>query len=353
MSYTPDVSMFPYFKNTLKIENEFYKNGFIELCEEYEGDGEWSFAEVKYWIDNLNEENEALKIKNDKQTSTDKMTFSISFTEEQSWYEENYEVENANEIKTEDLEECEYKNMRSTFDLFEELKELKTEYNRIEPLYDSCKKYIDIFQSRCGYIHNKFVCSNRIVDDEYIEERLKMNDNIDLEMASLFKQIKKLKEQNKELELLEYERDEENKKLKEQNKELELLQKDISRQLEYKECLNYTDWKDEWMEENLDINDVGNASIKISNYQDDMEENMVEYFNENKDDMMENLKNEWLKVFMEDSICEDDIVENCDDVGVLYDNIKEYFIHSLDVDEDDISNWENDVDSDGESDEED
>ena len=275
MSYTPDVSMFPYFKNTLKIENEFYKNGFIELCEEYEGDGEWSFAEVKYWIDNLNEENEALKIKNDKQTSTDKMTFSISFTEEQSWYEENYEVENANEIKTEDLDECEYKNMRSTFDLFQKLK---------------------------------------------IE-----NDKLKIE----------------------------NEELKEQNKELELLQKDISRQLEYKECLNYTDWKDEWMEENLDINDVGNPSIKISNYQDDMEEDMVEYFNENKDDMMEDLKNEWLKVFMEDSICEDDIVENCDDVGVLYDNIKEYFIHSLDVDEDDISNWENDVDSDGESDEED
>tara|TARA_R110000824_G_scaffold22702_2_gene82706 strand:- start:1462 stop:2265 length:804 start_codon:yes stop_codon:yes gene_type:complete len=267
--------MFPYFKNTLKIENEFYKNGFIELCEEYEGDGEWSFAEVKYWIDNLNEENEALKIKNDKQTSTDKMTFSISFTEEQSWYEENYEVENANEIKTEDLDYCEYKNMRSTFDLFEKLK---------------------------------------------IE-----NDKLKIE----------------------------NEELKEQNKELELLQKDISRQLEYKECLNYTDWKDEWMEENLDINDVGNPSIKISNYQDDMEEDMVEYFNENKDDMMEDLKNEWLKVFMEDSICEDDIVENCDDVGVLYDNIKEYFIHSLDVDEDDISNWENDVDSDGESDEED
>jgi hypothetical protein len=187
------------------------------------------------------------------------MSFNISFTEEQSWYEENYEVENANEIKTEDLEECEYKNMRSTFDLFEKLK---------------------------------------------IE-----ND--------------KLKTENEEL--------------KEQNKE----------------CLNLTDWKDEWMEENLDINDVGNASVKISNYQDSMEEDMVEYFNENKDDMMEDLKNEWLKVFMEDSICEDDFVENCDDVGVLYDNIKEYFIHSLDVDEDDISNWENDVDSDGESDEED
>tara|TARA_R110001606_G_scaffold245257_1_gene393252 strand:+ start:156 stop:1076 length:921 start_codon:yes stop_codon:yes gene_type:complete len=50
------------------------------------------------------------------------MAFSISFTDEQSWYEENYEVEDAGEIETEDLEECEYKNMRSTFDLFEKLK---------------------------------------------------------------------------------------------------------------------------------------------------------------------------------------------------------------------------------------
>ena len=50
------------------------------------------------------------------------MAFSISFVDEQSWYEENYEVEDAGEIETEDLEECEYKNMRSTFDLFEKLK---------------------------------------------------------------------------------------------------------------------------------------------------------------------------------------------------------------------------------------
>ena len=50
------------------------------------------------------------------------MAFSISFADEQSWYEENYEVEDAGEIETEDLEYCEYKSMRSTFDLFEKLK---------------------------------------------------------------------------------------------------------------------------------------------------------------------------------------------------------------------------------------
>jgi len=49
----------------LREENEFYKNGFIELCEEYEGDGEWSFEEVKCWINNLNEENEKLKNENE------------------------------------------------------------------------------------------------------------------------------------------------------------------------------------------------------------------------------------------------------------------------------------------------
>ena len=47
----------------LEEENEFYKNGFIELCEEYEGDGEWSFEEVKCWIDNLNEKNKELELK--------------------------------------------------------------------------------------------------------------------------------------------------------------------------------------------------------------------------------------------------------------------------------------------------
>lgn len=137
-------------------------------------------------------------------------------------------------------------------------------------------------------------------------------------------------------------------------KENELLVRDIKKQLEWKELLNCEDWKDEWLDENCVIDDVGNASVKIQNYQDDMEVDMVEYFNDNKDDMMEDLKNEWLKVFDEDSICEeDDFVENVDDVGTLYDNIREYFIHSLDVDETVMHNWENDCDNDSESDEED
>jgi len=45
----------------LEKQIEFYKNGFAELCEEYEGDGEWSFAEVKFWIDKQNEENKELE----------------------------------------------------------------------------------------------------------------------------------------------------------------------------------------------------------------------------------------------------------------------------------------------------
>jgi hypothetical protein len=48
----------------LKEQNKFYKDGFAELCEEYEGDGEWSFAEVKFWIDKQNEEIEELKKEN-------------------------------------------------------------------------------------------------------------------------------------------------------------------------------------------------------------------------------------------------------------------------------------------------
>ena len=46
-------------------ELEEYKNhqekNFQELCDKYEGDGEWSFAEVNYWIESLKEEIEEVK----------------------------------------------------------------------------------------------------------------------------------------------------------------------------------------------------------------------------------------------------------------------------------------------------
>ena len=51
----------------IQEEIKFYKYGFAELCEEYEGDGEWSFEEVKYWIDKQNEEIEELKKENKEQ----------------------------------------------------------------------------------------------------------------------------------------------------------------------------------------------------------------------------------------------------------------------------------------------
>lgn len=46
----------------LEEKNTFYVHGFKHLCEKYEGDGEWSFAEVEMWIDNLEEENKKLKM---------------------------------------------------------------------------------------------------------------------------------------------------------------------------------------------------------------------------------------------------------------------------------------------------
>ena len=55
----------------LRAEIKFYKDGFAELCEEYEGDGEWSFAEVKFWIDKQNEEIKKLKEENDELKATD------------------------------------------------------------------------------------------------------------------------------------------------------------------------------------------------------------------------------------------------------------------------------------------
>ncbi len=54
-------------KKQLQEEQErtsFYVHGFKELCEKYEGDGEWSFAEVELWIDNLEDEKEQKEAEN-------------------------------------------------------------------------------------------------------------------------------------------------------------------------------------------------------------------------------------------------------------------------------------------------
>ena len=50
----------------LKEENEQVKEYFKKLCEKYEGDGEWSWAEVEFWIDKQDEEIKEFKENNDK-----------------------------------------------------------------------------------------------------------------------------------------------------------------------------------------------------------------------------------------------------------------------------------------------
>jgi hypothetical protein len=77
-------------------------------------------------------------------------SFNISFEDEQSWYEENYEVEDAGEIETKDLEECQYKNMRRTFDSFEKLKEEN------EKLKEELEKAKDNFLTLSNAVDDKF-----------------------------------------------------------------------------------------------------------------------------------------------------------------------------------------------------
>ena len=97
------------------------------------------------------------------------MAFNINFSDEMTWYEENFEVENANEIETKDLEECEYKSMRETYDLFmimkkenEEVKEeMDTMYHIIMNDGDKCEisknqPLIKIVQFNIGLMLEKF-----------------------------------------------------------------------------------------------------------------------------------------------------------------------------------------------------
>ena len=133
--------------------------------------------------------------------------FNISFHEEKRWYEENYECpeefahldEWAPLVKTEDLEECEYKNMRGTFDSYQKLKEEKeTAENWVSDLKTELEEFEEYKADQ--------ECGNKLA--------IKICDNLKEEKYSLYakwqergEEIEKLKEEVAEIpDLLEAEK---------------------------------------------------------------------------------------------------------------------------------------------------
>ena len=93
-------------------------------------------------------------------------------------------------------------------DLEKEITKLKAENERLTKKSDSSDEYIDILQGRCYRINNQY-CRwkhqkkrlpwDRMISMEEIDERLKMDDNIDLTLAPLFKIMKHFMEENEQL----------------------------------------------------------------------------------------------------------------------------------------------------------
>ena len=105
---------------------------------------------------------------------------------------------------------------------YDEIQALKAENERLTKKSDSSDEYIDILQGRCYRINNQY-CRwkhqkkrlpwDRMISMEEIDERLKMDDNIDLTLAPLFKIMKHFMEENEQLKA-------ENEKLKAENEKL-------------------------------------------------------------------------------------------------------------------------------------
>ena len=154
--------------------------------------------------------------------------------------------------------------------------------------------------------------------------------------------------------------DRENKKLKQENKELaEVLanktltavkeaEEDIKQTIEkveeevkesHKES-DYFEWCKEWCKDNLKgYMPYHPLEYKICNgLQDEMENDMVYYYNQNKDD----ISSEWTDNM---DIDEDGNADNHEDVGNLADYIEYYFKNYLMIPKKDIDNWYDIVDA--------
>jgi len=98
----------------------------------------------------------------------------------------------------------------------------------------------------------------------------------------------------------------------------------------------YFKWCDEWCKDNLkNTMPFLPFEYKICNgLQDEMERDMVEFYNENKDELDKSIWNDDLMNFDEDGKA-----DNHADVGCLADHIQDYFKNTLNVSEQDMDNW--------------
>lgn len=115
--------------------NSFYVHGFKELCEKYEGDGEWSFAEVELWIDNLEDE------KAQKEAEEEEIIenyFANMKLRETTWKEWNTIEEENKKLKEEnkELNEEAEQNQQLFDTTFGELMKLKEENEKLKEQLD-------------------------------------------------------------------------------------------------------------------------------------------------------------------------------------------------------------------------
>ncbi len=167
--------------------------------------------------------------------------------------------------------------------------------------------------------------------DDYVSELfdiLNVEDIDDITPA-----VKKLKQENKELaEVLA------NRTLtavKEAEEDIkQTIEKAVEEVKESHKENDFDEWCKEWCEDTLERHMPYNPlEYKICNgLQDEMERDMVYYFNENKD----NISTEWTNSM---DLHEDGGAYNHGDVGELADYIQDYFINVFKIPKKDIDNW--------------
>ncbi len=191
----------------LREENEFYKNGFIELCEEYEGDGEWSFEEVKCWINNLNEENEKLKNENEKivekyekKLDTQFKEFCVEVEEMEKLKEENEKLKNEKEKIVEKT--TQHLNMAETLyegavkeneKLEEEMEELERKYdNLVEKVgedgyeFDTLEDKVDDLEEEVCNLNRNIRMDKSIIQNLILSLIATQNDDMEWKMKDKY-----------------------------------------------------------------------------------------------------------------------------------------------------------------------
>ena len=278
MSYTADVSMFPYFKNSTR--DQIYSEGYEEGCEEkaqelaeFKNNLKECITKHKQEIEEIEEEKEELAISGSYNE--------VSMTQ----YEDMQE----------DYEEEIQKLKRENEGLKEENKEIRQIEKRcdrfVKKTLEECMKLKEENDILNAYREEQTKIEKIIGDDDLIGR--KVEDIVDVApyIEKLKKEIEKLKDDD----------------------DIELWRKD------------YLAWCKDWMDRNIDGSAMPSESL-FNQLQLSMEEDLVNHYNENiKDDdtMNADIKKLWLEIFYDVEEGED--VKNLESVGELYDDIQEYF----------------------------